>query len=209
MRRLAVGACFSPCALLLAPGFYYTLIFMYVSPRCPQRSQLGICIPRPPPRSCLLTASVLPLRSHVLCALCRWPVTRLVKGIVEEKQLKIKEGMRMMGLPDSALFCSWFTTYLVMFLLTALGITIVTAGSVYERSNKFFIFVFFFTFVSHNDSARGEQRAEQTRATRREGGEWWRCATHTRRNAHCCVLSPSLLLSRLSSPCPSSPSVGW
>ena len=76
-----------------------------------------------------------------------WPVTRLVKGIVEEKQLRIKEGMRMMGLPDSALFCSWLATYTLMFLLTAIGITIVTSRSVYEHSNKLYIFLFFFLFA--------------------------------------------------------------
>ena len=76
-----------------------------------------------------------------------WPVTRLVKGIVEEKQLRIKEGMRMMGLPDSALFCSWFATYALIFFLTAIGITIVTSRSVYEHSNKFYIFIFFFFFA--------------------------------------------------------------
>jgi hypothetical protein len=76
-----------------------------------------------------------------------WPVTRLIKGIVEEKQLRIKEGMRMMGLPDSALYCSWFGTYTLIFFLTSILITIVTAGSVYAHSNKFYIFIFFFFFA--------------------------------------------------------------
>src|SRR4051794_26387923 len=75
------------------------------------------------------------------------PVTRLVKGVVEEKQLRIREGMRMMGLPDSALFCSWFGTYTLMFALTSLGITIVTAASVFSHSNKVYIFIFFFLFA--------------------------------------------------------------
>jgi hypothetical protein len=75
-----------------------------------------------------------------------WPVTRLVKGIVEEKQLRIKEGMRMMGLPDSALYCSWFGTYCIIFAITSLLITLVTAASVYEKSNKVYIFLFFFLF---------------------------------------------------------------
>jgi len=76
-----------------------------------------------------------------------WPVTRLVKGIVEEKPLRIKEGMRMMGLPDSALFCSWIGTYTLLFLLTSIGITLVTSGSVYEHSNKAYVFFFFFLFA--------------------------------------------------------------
>ena len=75
-----------------------------------------------------------------------WPVTRLVKGIVEEKQLRIREGMKMMGLPDSAIFCSWIGTYTIIFIITSILITIVTSGSVYEKSNKFYIFIFFFLF---------------------------------------------------------------
>jgi ABC-type multidrug transport system fused ATPase/permease subunit len=76
-----------------------------------------------------------------------WPVTRLVKGIVEEKQLRIKEGMLQMGLPSSALFCSWLGTYALMFFITSIGITLVTAGSVYENSNKVYIFLYFFFFA--------------------------------------------------------------
>jgi ATP-binding cassette subfamily A (ABC1) protein 3 len=76
-----------------------------------------------------------------------WPVTRLVKGVVEEKQLRIREGMRMMGLVDSALFCSWLGTYTLMFALTSLGITIVTAASVFSHSNKVYVFLFFFFFA--------------------------------------------------------------
>jgi hypothetical protein len=76
-----------------------------------------------------------------------WPVTRLVKGIVEEKQLRIKEGMLQMGLPNSALFCSWITTYGIIFIMTSIGIVIVTAFNVYEHSNKGYIFLFFFFFA--------------------------------------------------------------
>lgn len=75
-----------------------------------------------------------------------WPVTRLLKGIVEEKQLRIREGMKMMGMPDSAIFCSWFGTYFLIFLVTAILITLVTSATVYEHSNKFYIFIFFFFF---------------------------------------------------------------
>ncbi len=75
-----------------------------------------------------------------------WPVTRLIKGIVEEKQLRIREGMRMMGLPDSALFCSWLSTYALIFFITSLCITLITSSSVYAHSNKFYIFIFFFFF---------------------------------------------------------------
>ena len=53
----------------------------------------------------------------------------------------------MMGLPESALFCSWLSTYAIMFFLTSIGITIVTAGTVYQHSNKFYVFIFFYFFA--------------------------------------------------------------
>ena len=52
-----------------------------------------------------------------------------------------------MGLPESALFCSWLSTYAIMFLLTSIGITIVTSFTVYKYSNKFYIFIFFYFFA--------------------------------------------------------------
>ena len=41
---------------------------------------------------------------------------------------------------------SWFGTYVLMFFITSIGITIVTAFSVYSHSNKIYIFIFFFFF---------------------------------------------------------------
>lgn len=101
----------------------------------------------------------------------------------------------MMGLPDSALFCSWFTTYSIMFLITALGITIVTAGSVYERSNKFFIFVFFFTFVrntqAHTHAEAHRRRSRLSASLRSVAHEAHRrCTGLSERESLCIVRSP-------------------
>jgi len=76
-----------------------------------------------------------------------YPVTRLIKGIVEEKQLRIKEGMKMMGLTESALFMSWFATYFIIYFIMAFFITVVTSINVYSQSDQALIFIFFFFFT--------------------------------------------------------------
>jgi len=76
-----------------------------------------------------------------------WPVTRLVKQFVEEKELRIKEGLGMMGMRASAHFLSWFATYALIFLVMSLLIIFITStGRVYVYSNLFLIFLFFYIF---------------------------------------------------------------
>ena len=52
----------------------------------------------------------------------------------------------MMGLKDSVLFMSWFTTYVLIFAVIAALITAITSASVYKYSNKGLIFLWFFFF---------------------------------------------------------------
>mmetsp|Transcript_7608 Transcript_7608/g.12112 ORF Transcript_7608/g.12112 Transcript_7608/m.12112 type:complete len:1794 (-) Transcript_7608:303-5684(-) len=76
-----------------------------------------------------------------------WPVTRLVKQFVEEKELRIKEGLKTMGMSTSAHFLSWFVTYILVFLVMCLLILLVTHfGRVYTYSNLFIIFLYFYIF---------------------------------------------------------------
>jgi len=76
-----------------------------------------------------------------------WPFSRLVRGIVEEKELKLKEGMKMMGLTDTVFWSSWLCTYAFMFAITAILITIFSSGSVYAKSDGSVVFVFFWLFM--------------------------------------------------------------
>jgi ATP-binding cassette subfamily A (ABC1) protein 3 len=75
-----------------------------------------------------------------------WPVTKIVKLLVEEKENRIKEGMKMMGLSETALFCSHLTTYLVTFGITALLCMLVTAPGVYKNSDKGYVWTFFYFY---------------------------------------------------------------
>ena len=75
-----------------------------------------------------------------------WPVTRLTKTLVQEKELRLKAAMKMMGLKSAAHFTSWWITYAVFALGTSLLVTLATADSVFENSSKSLIFFFFFMF---------------------------------------------------------------
>lgn len=78
------------------------------------------------------------------------PVSQLIRALVLEKERKIKEGMKMMGLTNSAFYLSWFATTFVQFLLIAVLVTAVarngTNNSVFIYSEGIMVFIFFLVF---------------------------------------------------------------
>jgi ABC-type multidrug transport system ATPase subunit len=75
-----------------------------------------------------------------------WSVTRIVASLIEEKELKLREGMKIMGLQSKWLILSWICTYLIVFLLTCLSIAAAIGPFLFPESNKIILFTFFFTF---------------------------------------------------------------
>ena len=73
-----------------------------------------------------------------------FPVSRLIKAIVSEKEYKQKEGMLQMGLSGAALNLSWVITYFFIFALIALGCTILTHATFFSRTD---FGIVFFTFL--------------------------------------------------------------
>eukprot|EP00457_Paulinella_chromatophora_P000227 gb/GEZN01000227.1/.p1 GENE.gb/GEZN01000227.1/~~gb/GEZN01000227.1/.p1 ORF type:complete len:1777 (-),score=227.45 gb/GEZN01000227.1/:107-5437(-) len=57
-----------------------------------------------------------------------WPFSRLVKSVVTEKEHKLQEGMQMMGLHESAFWCSWVLTFSLSLLCSVVLILILTKG---------------------------------------------------------------------------------
>lgn len=74
------------------------------------------------------------------------PAFRLIRGIVHEKETKIREGMKMMGMGDLSLFLAWYITYGVVFCIIAFGVTIVAGSGIFSGSSPFVIFLFFWLF---------------------------------------------------------------
>jgi ATP-binding cassette subfamily A (ABC1) protein 3 len=54
----------------------------------------------------------------------------LVKLNLEEKSTKLKEGMKMMGVSDAALWISWFLTYAMIFLVADLLLAAALKGNI-------------------------------------------------------------------------------
>ena len=65
------------------------------------------------------------------------PLYYLVSKLAEEKELRSREGMKMMGLKDSSYFLSWFVFYfliiIVMFFNIIFGIIIDTFASLRDQ----------------------------------------------------------------------------
>ncbi|XP_058083562.1 ABC transporter A family member 1 isoform X2 [Magnolia sinica] len=74
------------------------------------------------------------------------PISRLISCAVFEKEQKIKEGLRMMGLHDEIFYLSWFITYVIQFAVTSGVITACTMSSLFMYSDKSVVFMYFFLF---------------------------------------------------------------
>ncbi len=63
-----------------------------------------------------------------------YPASRLLRDIVLEKELRMREGMRAMGLGSGSLLTSWYLTYLFMVSAQAIMITVLTSRNVFQAS---------------------------------------------------------------------------
>eukprot|EP00004_Rigifila_ramosa_P020544 TRINITY_DN5332_c0_g3_i1.p1 TRINITY_DN5332_c0_g3~~TRINITY_DN5332_c0_g3_i1.p1 ORF type:complete len:1669 (-),score=414.89 TRINITY_DN5332_c0_g3_i1:6-5012(-) len=72
---------------------------------------------------------------------------QLVSKIVSEKEGKMKEAMRIMGLLDSSYWLSWFAVYALITLVCVTGMTIAASEGLYQYSNPAIIFAFFLLFA--------------------------------------------------------------
>lgn len=61
-----------------------------------------------------------------------YPAARLIRDIVSEKELRIREVMRAMGLPTGTLMASWFVTYILITLSQAIVITGITSQNIFK-----------------------------------------------------------------------------
>lgn len=71
---------------------------------------------------------------------------RLVNGIMREKEKKIKEGMKIMGLRASAFYLAWFLTYFVISLVTSIFVSLIFKGTVLKKSSWAIIFFVHFLY---------------------------------------------------------------
>ena len=75
-----------------------------------------------------------------------YPVSRYLRALVLEKETKIKETMKIMGLSAWAANLSWVITMVAQSTVTVLLMTLLGARTVFSYSNPFLIFLFLFIF---------------------------------------------------------------
>jgi len=75
-----------------------------------------------------------------------FPVSRLIRGLVLEKEVKMREGMKMMGLGDAALFGSWFAFYAIFYAILSLLIALMSMTTLFRNSQNSTIWFIFFVF---------------------------------------------------------------
>ena len=74
-----------------------------------------------------------------------YPVSRLISSLVQEKELKLRESMRIMGTSDTALLGSWFIAYGLSYTILAVLITMVGTG-LFPNSSSSIVFAVFWSF---------------------------------------------------------------
>ena len=97
----------------------------------------------------------------------RLPYLRFLNAILREKEHRIREGMKIMGLQNSAFYFSWIFTYIIIFTIISLIITILLAVGLFEMSSFGWLFLWhweysmcllmmaFFMSVFFNNAKRG------------------------------------------------------
>lgn len=62
-------------------------------------------------------------------------------GLLIEKEKKIKEGMKIMGMNDSSFYLSWVIWYFVIYLITSFLVSLILKGTVFSNSNFWLILI--------------------------------------------------------------------
>lgn len=71
---------------------------------------------------------------------------RMNSGILTEKEKKIREGMKIMGMQDSSFYLSWITWYMIIYTIISIVVTLILKGTIYKNSNIVLIFVWHWLF---------------------------------------------------------------
>ena len=76
-----------------------------------------------------------------------YPISCLVGGIVEEKELRLRESMLIMGLSKSSFFFSWYCSYWILTTISCLLITIISKMTFLQHTSGLLIFLVFELFA--------------------------------------------------------------
>ena len=69
------------------------------------------------------------------------PYLRFINGIIREKESRIREGMKIMGLSNAAFYLSWFITYTIIFTVISFFISLLLVGGLFKLSSFGWVFL--------------------------------------------------------------------
>lgn len=72
---------------------------------------------------------------------------RVIYRVLYEKERKIREGMKMMGMNDSSFYLSWIITYVIIFTVISIIEAILLRASIMKKSNGFIVWVWIWLFL--------------------------------------------------------------
>lgn len=108
-----------------------------------------VVVPFPTPAWSLdVFAMLMPqLLSAFLLISLAYSVNRMITGVVMEREARLREGMRMMGMRSSAFYASWVVTYVLLYLFVVTGVVfLLSVGSILPRSSPSLLFVWLMIF---------------------------------------------------------------
>jgi len=74
------------------------------------------------------------------------PFMRNVYRLLFEKEKKIREGMKMMGMTNTSFYSSWVITYAIIYAFISLIMTLILKAQIFVKSNFFLIFLVIWFF---------------------------------------------------------------
>ncbi|KPI83511.1 putative ATP-binding cassette protein subfamily A member 2 [Leptomonas seymouri] len=75
-----------------------------------------------------------------------YPVSQMVKRVVVEKELRLREAMRIMGLSEAVMYSAWFVIYVVQYTVVSLVIAVLLKSTYVKKSDFGIIFFLLFFF---------------------------------------------------------------
>lgn len=75
-----------------------------------------------------------------------FPSFFLIRGLVVEKETRVREGVRMMGMNDLPLYGAWYIIYAAIFLVIALCVAITCAATMFSHCDGGILILYFWLF---------------------------------------------------------------
>ncbi len=72
---------------------------------------------------------------------------RMTYALLYEKEKKLREGMKMMGMTNTSFYLSWLITYFLIYTLVSIINTIILKGAVFKNSGWFELFLVYWIYT--------------------------------------------------------------